>query len=361
MSLKYALAFASYISILVRANPLRSPGPRAVALQARTQSGDLYPLSTSNDSATSSDLMDDIHIECNGSSYGFDLDITDCELAKAFVPANSEVLVWAERHTSSLKRYQPLPYRSMGEKAICYVETSLINGATSGKASTNQIRNAAAMIRHQCYSNGRLQGGIATNMGYDNQLAVVMGSYNAPSGIQCQGKLPAPYSCEVVLEEMPADTTVQTFGPRADVSVTVPLPYTFRPADNRCQIRIFSTSSTSASDKALWYEVWEATVAIWSVCVRNYKGGSLHNLGDHGNLLLAMTTPLSYPTTEDTTVHDISNASRIQTTPLRYPTTEDTTVHHISNGSQIQGIKVPSTERWKGPEALRPVFRLVPP
>ena len=169
MSLKYALAYASYISILVLAKPLGSPGPRAVALHARTLSGDLYPLSMSNDSATSSGLKGDenIHIECNGSSYGFDLDITDCELAKAFVPANSEEIVWAERHTTSFKRYQPLPYRSMGEKAICYVEASLMNGATSGVASNNQIRNAAAMIRHQCYSNGRLQGGIATNIGID--------------------------------------------------------------------------------------------------------------------------------------------------------------------------------------------------
>ena len=159
MSLKYALAYASYILTLVLAKPLGTSGPRA--------GGDLYPLSMSNDSATSSDLQGDenIHIECNGSSYGFDLDITDCELAKAFVPANSEEIVWAERHTALLKRYQTLPYRSMGEKAVCYVETSLINGATFAMASTNQIRNAAVMIRHQCYSGGRLQGGIATNIG----------------------------------------------------------------------------------------------------------------------------------------------------------------------------------------------------
>ena len=169
MSLKYALVYASYISTLVLAKPLGSLGPRAVALQAGTQSGGLYPLSMSNDSTTSSDLKgdEDIHIKCNGASYGFDLDITDCELAKAFVPANSEEIVWAERYTGPLKRYQPLPYRSMGEKAICYVETSLTNGATSAKASTNQIRNAAAMIRHQCYSGGKLQGGIATNIGME--------------------------------------------------------------------------------------------------------------------------------------------------------------------------------------------------
>ena len=167
MSFKYTLAYASYILTLVLAKPLGSPRTSLAAVRVGTQSGDLYPLSMSNDSATSSDLKggENIHIECNGASYGFDLDITDCELAKAFVPASSEETIWAERLTPVLKQYHPLPYRSMGSKAICYVQTSLIKGAVSGKASTNQIRNAAAMIRHQCYSGGRLQGGVARNIG----------------------------------------------------------------------------------------------------------------------------------------------------------------------------------------------------
>ena len=139
-----------------------------------------------------------------------------------------------------------------------------------------------------CYSGG------------DNQLAVVMGSYKAPSEIQCRGNLLAPSSCEAVLEEMNAGTAVQTFGPHPKPLVTVPLPYIlwsgklaiqlfssyvrssltrYRTDDSRCQVQIFSTSSASASDKASWYEVWEATVAIWSVCVRNHKGGTLRDIG----------------------------------------------------------------------------------
>ena len=172
MPFKYALGYASYLLTLVLAKPLGSPGPRAVALETRTQSGDLYPLSMSNDSATSSNILssnilyvENIHVECIGAQYGSDLDITDCELAKAFVPANFEETIWAQRNTGSMKQYHPLPYRSMGSKALCYVETAPINGATFGKASTNQIRNAAAMIRNRCYSGGRLQGGIATNIG----------------------------------------------------------------------------------------------------------------------------------------------------------------------------------------------------
>ena len=186
MSFKYALAYASYISTLVLAKPIGSLGPIPDPLQASAQNEDLYPLSMSNDSATSSDLKgeQDIHIECDGSSYGLDLDITDCELAKAFVPPSLEEILWAERYTGSLKRYQPLPYRSMGEKATCYVEISLINGATSGKASTSQMRNAAAMIRHQCYSGGKLQGGVATNIGMKFELPR---DYHSMISLVCHG------------------------------------------------------------------------------------------------------------------------------------------------------------------------------
>ena len=112
-------------------------------------------------------MIDDneIHIQCNGSLYGFDLDIGDCEEAKAYFPASSDQAQWATRHTGWQKDIFGLPYRAMGDKALCYVQPVIIDGASSAKATPNQVRNAAAMIRHKCASGGKLQGGIATNIG----------------------------------------------------------------------------------------------------------------------------------------------------------------------------------------------------
>ena len=78
-----------------------------------------------------------------------------------------------------------------------------------------------------------------------------MGSYKAPSEIQCRGNLPAPSACEVVLEEMFADTTVQTFGPRADTLVTVPLPYVVQSGKPAIQLfpSILSLLSDTVSDR----------------------------------------------------------------------------------------------------------------
>lgn len=170
MSLKYAMGYASYLSILVLAKPvhLSSLGESMVIRPPENiLGGTLYPLSMSNESVTSLEGTGGkgIHIQCDGSSYGFDLDILDCEEAKACIPPNPENVQWAERHTGWQKQIFPLPYRAMGNKALCYVQPVLIDGATSAKATTNQVRNAAAAIRHKCGAGGILQGGIATNIG----------------------------------------------------------------------------------------------------------------------------------------------------------------------------------------------------
>lgn len=205
MSLKHTLRCVICIGALVLANPLE---PRASSDTTRSDiqlrpasdhrlpsfnassssnkstislksSGDtdtrLYPTSNSLPFAYNSTAASDTplnvtsdnreHIKCNGASYGFNLDILDCEQAKADIRASPDENQWAERHTGWLKQIWPLPFRTMGDKASCYVQTVLIGDATSAKASLNQVRNAAASIRNYCASRGKLQGGIATNIG----------------------------------------------------------------------------------------------------------------------------------------------------------------------------------------------------
>ena len=190
MALKYVLRYTLYVGSLVSAKPLdtmsaRPPGTvSARPLNTSATSGipsshmelqrppdllnsTLYASSASNESVTSLDVTgdNDIEIQCDGASYGFDLDISDCEEAKAYFTANPDQFQWAERHTGWQKQIFPLPYRAMGNKASCYVQPVLSSGATSARATPNEVRNAAAAIRHKCYSGGKLQGGIATNIG----------------------------------------------------------------------------------------------------------------------------------------------------------------------------------------------------
>lgn len=190
MSLKYGLGYAPCLLALVLAKP---PNVAVVVGPSTNLLGEnLNLISASNESFTWLNVTGgkDIHVQCDGASYGFDLDIHDCERAKAYVPASPEQVQWAERHTGWQKQIFPLPYRAMGEKALCYVQPVLIGHATSARATTNQVRNAAAAIRHRCASGGNLQGGIATNIGKKEfpwlekvtrvMLVLVVTPYKAP-------------------------------------------------------------------------------------------------------------------------------------------------------------------------------------
>lgn len=177
MSPKYALGIALYIGSRVLANPIvQRPGdkmsyPRGHFVQTYPASNplpfDLEPTSASNPSPTLLNVTssEDVHIQCDGASYGFDLDISDCEEAMAYFPTYPDQVQWAERHTASQTQIFPLPYRAMGDKALCYIQPVVIDGDTSAKAAPNEVRNAAAMIRDRCASGGKLQGGMATSIG----------------------------------------------------------------------------------------------------------------------------------------------------------------------------------------------------
>lgn len=171
MSLKYALFYTSCLWILVLPKPLTRNHQRdATILTASVTS-----FNVTGD--------EDIHIHCDGSSYGFDLDITDCEEAEAYVPFSPDPVWWAERHTGWQKKIFPLPYRAMGDKGMCYVQPVLINDASSAQATPNQVRNAAAAIRHKCASGGKLQGGIATSIG--KKKGPVLDGHDSIVGLGC--------------------------------------------------------------------------------------------------------------------------------------------------------------------------------
>ena len=166
-----------------------------------------------------------------------------------------------------------------------------------------------------------------------------MGGYQPTSKIQCGGStLLSAASWEAILEDMPATTEKQVFGPSTDHTTQVSLPHVIdsgklvshssthfcllyfgllcfgllylvffifaffilaffilvfltcwpslfwpfllmlpQTKDSGCRLQILGTSSTS--DTATWYELWEAATAVWSVCLRQDLTGGLSGLG----------------------------------------------------------------------------------
>ena len=164
LRLNYVLGLASYVGNLVSATPI-STSPLGRVLGPSLDLNSFLPSNASVASPFNLTGSEDTHIQCDGASYGFDLDVSDCEEAMAYVPPGGDQIQWVDRDTHSQVGHVPLPYRAMGSKATCYVQAVLVDGAASAEASANEVRNAAAMIRGKCYAGGKLQGGIATKIG----------------------------------------------------------------------------------------------------------------------------------------------------------------------------------------------------
>ncbi|CAF9930849.1 hypothetical protein IMSHALPRED_008295 [Imshaugia aleurites] len=204
---------------------------------------------------------------------------------------DSTLLTWGERHSGLGPGVIPMPYRIMGDRALCLFQTVIVDDeATTAQASLAQIRRAASALILQCAASGESQGGIAMNIGGDNKLAVVLGTYHP--NVQCRGAFGAEWtSCRDVLGDMPAGKTRLIFGPRGAPEVQQGLPVLIESsgmqADDKCVVQIFSTGNP---DISLWYRMWEAVTAVFSVCVRTGRGGAFMGLGDLGNIFLTVSS-----------------------------------------------------------------------
>jgi len=58
-----------------------------------------------------------MRVECSGPSYGYNLNLVDCEDAKSYIAFDSRQFTFAQRHTPEFVKgggIFPLPYRLMG-------------------------------------------------------------------------------------------------------------------------------------------------------------------------------------------------------------------------------------------------------
>ncbi|KAF6236258.1 hypothetical protein HO173_005889 [Letharia columbiana] len=240
--------------------------------------------STPNASSTEDAALD---IRCSGEHFGFNPNIIDCESAKEHVTPDSVQYTWGNRHTGLEAIVFPLPFRIMGDRALCFFQATLVSDdARTALASLGQIRRAASALILQCAAGGESRGGVARNIGGDNNLAVVLGIYEPK--VRCRGAFgPEWTSCRDVLGDMPAGVARLIFGPRSAPETQQGLPMYIDSSDDKCVVQIFSTGP---SDISTWYRMWEAVTAVFSVCVRAGRGGVYTGLGDLGNIFLTMSS-----------------------------------------------------------------------
>ena len=126
------------------------------------------------------------------------------------------------------KRQQTV-HNLTGEHAddgLCFVQPCLQDGVTSGRASATEVGQAAWTLFHKCSIEFGV-GGIAGNIGGDNNLDVAFASYSP--NVRCDRsslKGPSWDSCMHIWADMETSRDPQVFGRSGDPRVQVALPVT---------------------------------------------------------------------------------------------------------------------------------------
>ena len=105
------------------------------------------------------------NVHCDGATYGYNPNIIDCEQAVDYLMPDTTIWTFGQRHTGLPIETVPLPYRVMGDRALCYFQAILVGDSTTATASIDMIRRAAQSLVLQCAAGGESQGGIVTNIG----------------------------------------------------------------------------------------------------------------------------------------------------------------------------------------------------
>lgn len=89
-------------------------------------------------------------------------------------------------------------------------------------AANRKVALPLILVSYRPLTPRRWQRGNYLSAGGDNNLAIVMGTFQPQ--VQCRGNFIEGSSCESILADMPASTDNITFGPSTGPDVQEPLP-----------------------------------------------------------------------------------------------------------------------------------------
>ncbi|KAL2055746.1 hypothetical protein ABVK25_003990 [Lepraria finkii] len=239
-------------------------------------------IQTANNTSSSENV---VSINCDGGRFGGNLNVRSCRTIFNWVSMDEQQITFSQRH-SGIPGDLGLPWRVYSNDTTCFIQPVLISGATSGHASQKQIGLAALALYQHCVVRGGV-GGVAADIGGDNNLLVVMASYKP--NIRCdRSQSPGPpfQSCVNIWSDMDTSQERRIFGHVTDSGVQQELPFDYLAGDARC---IANIDIVGRPTMVAWYEIWEAILAIASLCVRGKgKGGKATGLGLSRNIFVEM-------------------------------------------------------------------------
>lgn len=225
---------------------------------------------------------DHISYTCNGAAFGYTLSVDSCSDVVRLIGINTTTVSWGMRNTGPTFDI-PLPQRYISADGTCVVEPSIKPGVREARASREDIAVAAFVVVRNCAGGEPSEGGVAKDIGGDNNLRVYVSKYD-PSTIRCYGKMHRPdaqVSCQQLLNTMSTSELNTYFGPGSDPLANVRVPVLLLSEDHQCKITIRTTGKGAGrTDMWSWGQFWEGAVAVAGVCVREGKEGVQTGLGE---------------------------------------------------------------------------------
>ncbi|KAL9031612.1 MAG: hypothetical protein Q9196_000369 [Gyalolechia fulgens] len=213
--------------------------------------------------------------------------MSSCADALSQIPQTDENLRFQMR---GFGQYDvPLPHRFISADGICILELVLKDEVKNEEASYHDLWSAARALLHDCVLSSAV-GGIATDIGKNSGLGIIMTSYEPH--VECkQHHIPPPNEhCNHFLDHMKTSPLQKYFanaGDRQATDADIPLPIYMREAGFQC---LGIVQTTGGEDQSSWYEIWEGVQAVIGMCIRFGNWGRALKIG-------ALVTPSAELTT----------------------------------------------------------------
>ncbi|KAI4197501.1 MAG: hypothetical protein LQ350_005878 [Teloschistes chrysophthalmus] len=175
------------------------------------------------------------------------------------------------------------------DDAVCVIEISPPVYGSYDTVTGLELARAAFSIVENCVSSvelGRV-GGEVRGLGQHKRLSISVKVYNPR--VRCapvQAPVAPPtVDCDSILSVMPTSHDEETFGP-SRTSSDVDLPASIKNPTNGCMLVVRADVYTPRPDKATWYDIWAAAVAVRQICVVKGHAGQSIGLGYRGALIV---------------------------------------------------------------------------
>ncbi|KAF6217736.1 hypothetical protein HO133_006563 [Letharia lupina] len=227
-----SFAVVSSISAFVLDNPLQllqaSAGVNNTTIITTTNNKNILPLFSlppSPNPSSNFPITSLVSYVCNGDAFGHDLNVDSCTDAIRFLGVNTTQLSFGMRNTGAFDI--GLPQRYISSDGKCAIEPTLEPDKELARASAEDVAVAAFVVVRNCAAKQGGKGGIAKDIGGDDNLRIVVSKYD-PAHVRCYGKMRRPQvqvSCQGILDSMRTSNENVYFGPRGDPLTNVGLPF----------------------------------------------------------------------------------------------------------------------------------------